>query len=124
MTIQSEIFKKNSLMHQIQKEIDEFHKQLREIDLEITQKVRMNQDKMIESAKIEMAINNLYRMVNETRKKPKETKANKEEKKLGLTENIIKNLEVISERMAELKYYYDKNNDAKEGQKKGSVIRP
>lgn len=122
MSFQSEIFKKNSNMHQIQKEIDKLHEQLRVIDLEITEKVRMNQDKMIESAKIEMAINNLHRMVNETRRKPKESQAQqKEEKKLGLAENISKKLEEISDRMMELKHYYDKSNENKD--KKGAVNR-
>ena len=112
MSFQSEIFKKNSNMHQIQKEIDRLHEQLRVIDLEITEKVRMNQDKMIESAKIEMAINNLHRMVNETRRKPKESQAQQnEEKKLVLAENITKKLEEISDRMMELKHYYDKSNE-------------
>lgn len=114
MSFQSEIFKKNSNMHQIQKEIDKLHEQLRVIDLEITEKVRMNQDKMIESAKIDMAINNLHRMVNETRRKPKETQAQKEEKKLGLAENTTKKLEEISDRMMELKHYYDKSNENKD----------
>jgi hypothetical protein len=106
---QNEIFKLNSEIHKTQKDIDELHKRLREIDLEISEKVRMNQDKMIESAKIEMAVNNLYRMVTESKKKKsKETTvvSNQEQQpKMSLVEDIIQKLEDIQDRMAELKYY-------------------
>jgi SMC interacting uncharacterized protein involved in chromosome segregation len=107
--MQNKIFKMNSEMHKTQKDIDELHKQLRDIDIEIAEKVRMNQDKMIESAKIEMAVNNLARMVKESKKKNvKETNkpANQEQQpKVSLIEDITQKLEDIQDRMAELKHY-------------------
>ena len=114
--MQNEIFKMNSEIHKTQKDIDKYHERLREIDLEITEKVRLNQDKMIESAKVEMAVNNLYRLVMNTRKKSKEAaNSNKEAAKQGLVESIRTKLEEISGRMSELKAFHDKY---KESQKK------
>lgn len=70
----------------------------------------MNQDKMIESAKIEMAVNNLARMVNDSKKKnSKETtkQTNQEQQsKVSLIEDITQKLEDIQDRMAELKHYH------------------
>lgn len=108
--MQNEIFKLNSDIHKTQKDIDELLKKLRDIDLEISEKVRMNQDKMIESAKIEMAVNNLHRMATESKnKKQKEAlKQNSMEQqpKISLIEDLTHKLEEIQDKMAELKFYY------------------
>jgi chromosome segregation ATPase len=119
--MQNKIFKMNSEMHKTQKEIDELQKQLREIDIEIAEKVRMNQDKMIESAKIEMAVNNLYRMVIESKgKNVKDTSkaANQEQQpKMSLFEDITQKLEDIQDRMVELKWLFKAAKDPKEDAK-------
>lgn len=67
--IQAKIFKMNSEMHTTQKDIEQMAKELQDIDLEITEKIKVNQDKTIESAKIEMSIQNLYRKALNFQKK-------------------------------------------------------
>ena len=62
----------NSLINSTNRDIEELQKTLKNIDLEISEKVRLNQDKMIESAKLEMAVNNLHSMLVNNRKEMRE----------------------------------------------------
>jgi len=102
--MQNEIFKMNSEMHKIQQNIDVLHNQLRDIDIVISDKVKMNQDKMIEHAKIETAVNNLFRMVRESKRKNIDASA--ETDKQGGDEDLSKKLDEIRERMNDIKVYY------------------
>lgn len=108
----------NSLINSTNRDIEELQKTLKNIDLEISEKVRLNQDKMIESAKLEMAVNNLHSMLVNNRKEmreaglvgpapkpPSKGKAAKVEEAQSLTETILKKLEDIGDKMAELKHY-------------------
>lgn len=60
-TMQNKVLKMTSEMHTMQRDIERIQKDYRELENDIQKKVQENQEKAIESAKIEMAVSNLFR---------------------------------------------------------------
>ena len=54
-------------MHNMQQEIDALQKSYEELEGDISKQIQENKEKAIESAKIEMAVSNLYSRCNQVR---------------------------------------------------------
>lgn len=65
--LQNKVLKMTSEMHTIQREIEKRQKDFRELETQIQKKIQENQEKAIESAKIEMAVYNLYKNAKKIR---------------------------------------------------------